>query len=138
MIVIHIGRKPFPNSVAQNALQYGTGGLNIKACRIGSDIVGWMGGTGLLKGWGRDCKEGEPRPVAGRWPANLVLEHDPRCILRGRTLKDATEVAGLEVLQYQEDWSCVEGCPAKEIQLQKGTPDFFLQIQKPPKKPERS
>lgn len=48
---IILARKPFPGTVAQNTLTWGTGGLNIDATRIGTQ-------------------------PAGRWPANVVLDPD--------------------------------------------------------------
>ncbi len=65
-------RKPLAEkTIAANVVKYGTGGLNIDASRIG------------YKG--------------GRWPANLLLSHDPRCAE-----------------------SCVEECPVAELDRQSG------------------
>jgi len=73
---IVMARKPLSGTVAQNVLAYGTGGINVDGCRVGSE-----GGTrkaGKQKfGWdGSDT--GQPvnvEPIdAGRWPANLI--HD--------------------------------------------------------------
>lgn len=47
---ICVARKPIAGTVAQNVLSHGTGGLNIDACRVGSEVL------------------------VGRWPANLA--HD--------------------------------------------------------------
>jgi site-specific DNA-methyltransferase (adenine-specific) len=81
-------RKPLVGTVAANALAYGTGALNIDACRIdagGKNLGrnnkvganGWKnssGGptTGILR-----AERGEA-PL-GRWPANLTLQHSPGC-----------------------------------------------------------
>lgn len=136
MIVIHVARKPLIGSVAKNVLEYGTGGLNIDGCRIGSDDVGWGGAGGGLKNWderkGDGMKAGDPRPVKGRWPANLILEHDPRCVFHGKR-KVTTGLPGVaEIEQYQEIWDCVDGCPAKEINEQRGSSDYFLGVQSKP------
>lgn len=52
--------------------------LNIDACRIGDEIVGWSGDAAGGVTWtSENCglsKGGEERPVAGRYPANLI--HD--------------------------------------------------------------
>lgn len=56
-------RKSLTGTVAANVQEYGTGALNIDACRIGA-------GT-LVPG-------GEPH-IEGRWPANLVLSHSEWC-----------------------------------------------------------
>lgn len=77
--LICLARKPLSEkSIAANVLRWGTGALNIGACRIDSERpAGWAGAAaggdthdgnmGLGKG-------GNPRPVQGRWPANLL--HD--------------------------------------------------------------
>lgn len=80
-----IARKPFKGTVAANVLEYGTGALNIDACR-----VGWPDGKAPeigTPGWGGPAKKltavpgqegetvarSEPSEL-GRWPANLI--HD--------------------------------------------------------------
>jgi len=122
VIVIHLGRKPLIGSVAKNVLQYGTGGLNIDASRIGKDIVGW-GGEGRKGGtWDESScglKEGEARPVAGRWPANLVMEHSTGCT-------SLADESGKLI------WVCVKGCPLTHLVIQGGSEDFFLQVQSAP------
>ena len=71
-------RKPLAGTVAENVLKHGTGGINIDGCRIGNDVVGWGGAKGgsddptQSKGRNYRMGEGEPRPVAGRWPANFI------------------------------------------------------------------
>ena len=75
-------RKPLSEkTVAANVLKWGTGGINIDACRVeaGDDVSGWsksgskegentsMGG----KNYARDAKPDNPQ---GRFPANLI--HD--------------------------------------------------------------
>lgn len=69
-----VARKPLTGTVAQNVLEHGTGALNIDACRIGSDAVGWSGGGSKLYEGGLSTEGGEPRPVSGRWPANIALD----------------------------------------------------------------
>lgn len=73
---ITVARKPFAGSVANNVLEYGTGALNIEGCRIGDDIVGWGGKAAGGNTWNDDNmglgKDGDPRPVEGRWPANFM------------------------------------------------------------------
>jgi DNA modification methylase len=51
-----VARKPLTGNVAETVLAYGTGALNIDACRVGT---------------GYD--------LAGRWPANVMLGHHPDC-----------------------------------------------------------
>lgn len=76
---IVLARKPLVGTVAANVLAHGTGALNIDGCRIESSIAtGWGGAGASDKTWSAaNCglaKDGEARPVEGRWPANIV--HD--------------------------------------------------------------
>lgn len=75
---ICMARKPLVGTVAQNVLLHGTGAININDCRVGTDIVGWGGGSAGGNTWTSDncglSKRGVARPVEGRWPANLI--HD--------------------------------------------------------------
>ena len=77
---IVMARKPFNGTLIANVLNHGTGAINIDACRIGDEIVGWGGARGgsddSTQSRGRNYRlgAGEPRPVQGRWPANVV--HD--------------------------------------------------------------
>ena len=71
-----MARKPFKTTVANNMAVFGTGALNIDACRIPTaDTL--TGGAGGLLSHQRDGKE--PTDVyepshKGRWPANII--HD--------------------------------------------------------------
>ena len=76
---IILARKPLDGTVAANVLAHGVGGLNIDACRVASDeITGW-GGAGAGGGtWNSENmglgKDGDARPVQGRFPANVLLD----------------------------------------------------------------
>lgn len=84
-----LARKPLVGTVAANVLTHGTGALNIDGCRIGTDSVGWGGGgrgAGDGSTWSVEdgtcgLRAGDPRPVAGRWPANVLLDEDAAAIL---------------------------------------------------------
>jgi DNA modification methylase len=76
---IILARKPLSGTVAATVSQYGTGGLNIDGCRLGSvsetypqrrNARIFTTGSG-----GQDV----PPPTLGRWPANVVLSHSPEC-----------------------------------------------------------
>jgi site-specific DNA-methyltransferase (adenine-specific) len=80
-----VGRKPLVDTVAANVLAWGVGGLNIDVSRIGTETVGWQGAgrdgdsvtAGASQGGeqgGYNFGEGNPRPVQGRWPANIILD----------------------------------------------------------------
>jgi DNA modification methylase len=71
---ITVARKPFKGTVAANVLAHGTGGINVDGCRVGTEPGGWGGGGSALYEGGLSRDGGEARPVAGRWPANLI--HD--------------------------------------------------------------
>lgn len=74
---ITVARKPLDGTVANNIQKHGTGAINIDACRIGDEEAGWGGDNnkGSFGGFtGEQSEQSEPRPVSGRWPANLI--HD--------------------------------------------------------------
>ena len=53
---ILIARKPLEGTIAENAIAYSTGGININGCRVAQEIV-------------------EPLvPSTGRWPANVLID----------------------------------------------------------------
>lgn len=76
---ITVARKPFTGTVAANVLEWGTGGINVDGCRVGTE-----GGTkhcdgekGISKnayGNGLYVDFGKPVDGLGRFPANLI--HD--------------------------------------------------------------
>ena len=85
---ITVARKPFRSTVAENVMSYGTGALNIDACRIGGDTVGWRGDgrssmtatAGASRGGvsgGYNFSNGEARQVQGRYPTNLIHDGSP-------------------------------------------------------------
>jgi len=74
---IHIAvcMKPVEGNFAQNALQQGVAGLNIDACRIGTEerVNGGMSSLGVMHD-----DDWKPRKVSsvveGRFPANVILD----------------------------------------------------------------
>src|SRR5690606_38089214 len=75
---IVLARKPSSEkTIAENVMKWGTGGLNIDGCRIGTDIVGWGGRPSRGYSGGLDTDtSGKPRPVEGRFPANVILDEE--------------------------------------------------------------
>lgn len=70
---VTVARKPLAGTVAANVLHWGTGGLNIDACRIGTDSTKRTNGVSAIwAGGGMNSEQGGSD--AGRWPANLI--HD--------------------------------------------------------------
>lgn len=97
---ITVARKPFKTTVAANVLAFGTGALNIDACRVtptGERLGGGdeSGKASKPEGWARPWMD-DPDHVAahnskvsanvdkasqlGRWPANLIHDGSPEVI----------------------------------------------------------
>lgn len=84
---IVVARKPLAEkTVAANVLKYGTGGINIDACRVvrdADDHSGWSASGS--KASDNDSMSGpnyarDPKPDAGgRWPPNVLLTHSEEC-----------------------------------------------------------
>lgn len=73
---ITMARKPVPGTVAANVQQWGTGGINVDGCRIGTEEI-TTNGRGTQSGATPICQRGrdyEGRSHIGRFPANLI--HD--------------------------------------------------------------
>ena len=109
-----LARKPLDGTVASNVLRYGTGAINVDACRVatGDDLNGgaYVGerrerdertNTGTVPGAAflssLDRGLGEFKQPVGRWPANLVLSHS----------------------ECAED-ACAPDCPVAELDRQSG------------------
>lgn len=79
-------RKPLSEkTVAANVLRWGTGAINVAACRIGSDSH--VNSRGPHKAGGSSLKISEtgaaglnPQVVVGRWPANVVHDGSPEVV----------------------------------------------------------
>ena len=78
---ITVARKPFTGTVANNVLTWGTGGVNVDGCRVGTETITQrlatvVGGKSIgAKAVGVPQKAtGETTQTIGRWPANLI--HD--------------------------------------------------------------
>ena len=72
---IILARKSLDGTVANNVLAHGVGGLNIEACRVGSQVrhnppVGDLTSIGSS----RAAPKGEGTIVSGRFPANVLLD----------------------------------------------------------------
>ena len=73
-----LARKPLIGTVANNVLTYGTGGLNIDGCRVGTTVETWPSSrsyaAGQMQPGGQGVTESTGDAPAGRWPANFI--HD--------------------------------------------------------------
>ena len=157
MRAIHVLRKPCSEStVAANMLKHGAGALNVDSCRIGNG-----GGTSRMgqaaypknadgsedrsKSWAR-TGHGILTLNAGRWPANLVLQHLDGCVQDGvKKVKTGTahqdnktavnrvygafnpkSVSGMagysdpDGTETVTAWTCTEGCPVAALDAQSG------------------
>ncbi len=75
---IIVARKPLDGTVANNVLKYGTGALNIDACRVEAGERPLREHThrnGNIYGGGLEGSKAIGTTTAGRWPANLVLSY---------------------------------------------------------------
>ena len=77
---IVVARKPFKGTVAENVLKYGTGGINIDGCRVGTEEIK-INQVDLTEAHGNNLGAGTKQPftgevkkVQGRFPANFI--HD--------------------------------------------------------------
>lgn len=79
---ILLARKPLDGTVAQNVLTHGTGAINVDGCRVVFDTAteDTRRKPVPTSGW---CLSGSPTSgsmddsaLAGRWPANLILDDD--------------------------------------------------------------
>ena len=76
-----VARKPIEGTVANNVLKWGTGGINIDGCRVGTETMteerATPSGSGCYQ-WNKEkCKAdklNDPIQHIGRFPANLI--HD--------------------------------------------------------------
>ena len=76
---IVVARKPLSEkNVALNVLKWGTGGINIDACRIGNGDGRIKGGNGGMKTKyvGGELKNKVERAIGGRFPANIILDEE--------------------------------------------------------------
>jgi hypothetical protein len=77
--IIVMARKPLIGTIAENVLRYGTGAINVDACRIPlngdykSKANGRPSQTGLSDNY--DPKLANQPDTVGRWPANIVLTY---------------------------------------------------------------
>lgn len=161
--VVHVLRKPCSEpTVAANVLRWGTGAINVDATRIGTN-AGWAypngrGGSGWhgVEGLGRNLTQ-PMASTAGRWPANLVLQHLDGCVQDGTRRVKASgfdqssppRSTGLVFGEHRDTpkirhsdpdgtetiaaWTCAPGCPVAALDQQSGGASrFFHQSRTPP------
>src|SRR5690606_26572240 len=91
---IVLARKPISEkTIAENVMKWGTGGLNIDGCRIGTEAIkknGKRKGQGVSLEWSKyTSPEGYEGGIhQGRFPANVILDEEA-----GRMLDEQQEGA---------------------------------------------
>jgi DNA modification methylase len=136
---IVVARKPLIGTVAETVLKYGTGGINIDASRVGSELmVNQPGSTNprnsMGDGWRKDA---QPTTATGRFPANVILTHNHDCQETGTVTETVTTTNGKGFAGSFEGgtndnggaskgsttttWSCTPGCPATQFPNSKST-----------------
>lgn len=71
---IVMARKPVEGTIANNVLKYGTGGLNIDASRIGTELITTTNGKGFAGSFEGGVNTNGGNIHEGRWPANIILD----------------------------------------------------------------
>jgi len=120
---IIVARKPIKGPVAENCLKYGSGALNIDGGRIKGTVTSnpivrnakGFESVGLIQG-----ETGKGVVSHGRWPANLILQHSPECVLSGTKKHKTLGYTKPDGTETVEDWDCVEGCPVRKLDEQSG------------------
>jgi len=152
MRIVTIARKAFEGSATQNCAEHGCGALNIDGCRLSSGgshmrppvtkqtTVSGDNRTGKALGMNAAGASFTPtNHPGGRWPANLILQHQPGCRQTGTTTAPGYVInrwddgakpfgggAGHEYTgEKQGDetvavWECVEGCSVEGLGEQSG------------------
>jgi DNA modification methylase len=83
---IILARKPLIGTVAENVTRYGTGGLNVDGCRVGTDggtrKVAPEPGRPSVSAYGNGINGGVCEATGeGRWPANVILDPEAGAML---------------------------------------------------------
>jgi hypothetical protein len=150
LTIIHLARKPLAGTVAENALVFGTGSLNIDGTRLDKGEALSGGGGGLWSHQRERHREPVPPSVNthGRWPANVILQHAAGCRRAGTKTVRSSGVSGdigggsfgllnddgwvplarpssrpwqtEDGLESVDAWDCVPGCPVAELDEQSG------------------
>jgi site-specific DNA-methyltransferase (adenine-specific) len=95
---IVVARKPFKGTVAENVQEYGTGAINIDACRINTTETitnhSRSSKAAVSKGKYGDSKQQKthqtPGQQLGRWPANVILDPEAGAMLDEQSGREAS------------------------------------------------
>lgn len=147
---IVLARKPLDGTMAENVARWGVGGLEIDACRIGTESMPRSSSRGMPKlsenvsMLGANYERQIIGEAEGRWPANLVLSHTAECHPTGQTIevKNGTAVKHRGVVagtgatfgiakpvgtpdagygvQQVEVYDCAPDCPVRLLDTEAG------------------
>lgn len=85
---ILLARKPLEGTVRENIVKWGTGALNIGACRVGDGggtrkkISEDVKNSRTISAYGNGLNGGGCEPIdAGRWPANVIMDEETGALL---------------------------------------------------------
>lgn len=166
---IIVCRKPLEGTYAVNALEHGTA-MGIDATRIAhadaADLEQHRAGVEAIRARGgemadswrnsSDLSGAAEVSSAGRWPKNVLLEHDERCRLVGTervpanptwdtpnrdTAPSAFTGDAVSAVRHEESvgvYECADGCPVKELEAaEPGRSRYFQQFRYQPKTARR-
>jgi DNA modification methylase len=141
---IVMARKPFKGTIADNILQHGVGGLNIDASRIGDEVrETWGSGSENYKMSSPVPYNEQRRMIAGRWPANVMLDESAAAVLdeQSGTLTSGKAPNGLKrnTDKFRNSYGSFQGQdePSASIYGDSGGASRFFYVAKPSKS-ERS
>lgn len=80
-----LARKPMAGTLDQNEARYRTGGINVDACRIGDEVRFNPPAVTCWTDQGFQARATEGKTVAGRWPANVLLDEEAAAALDAQT-----------------------------------------------------
>ena len=144
---IVVAQKPKEKTYITNILKHGVGAINIDGCRIETKELSGKVYNNKKRNENNIYGEGKGIPqitltgnAMGRWPANVVLTHDERCVLDGEKVvkanghapshSKASPFGGVndsprDERHYKqevvENWLCVETCPIFILDSQSGS-----------------
>ncbi len=111
---ISVARKPIEGTVAANVIKWGVGGINVDACRVGTEARYNPPACSAKDTFNCSPGSGETfkgQTVLGRWPSNILLSHSSDCVCTGT-----------------DDWSCVDDCPVRLLDEQSGVSSSPLTV----------
>nr|WP_183624024.1 site-specific DNA-methyltransferase [Pseudoclavibacter helvolus] len=96
---IVVARKPLAGTVAANVIAFGTGALNIDACRVGDEVRSVEKSTGEVMSSNGSMSGGNYRreiigTVEGRWPTNVVLDDTQAAVLDAQSGRSVSRSGG--------------------------------------------